>query len=96
MARKKKQLEILRNDPWLEPFEEAIVGRHEDAIRKIKEITAASGSLSKFANAYEYFGLHRQKDGSWIFREFAPNATSIHLIGTFDDWKLNDDYKLNP
>ncbi|MDE5585280.1 MAG: hypothetical protein K2I92_02940, partial [Muribaculaceae bacterium] len=28
MARKKKQLEILRNDPWLEPFEAAITVRH--------------------------------------------------------------------
>ena len=94
MARKKKQLEILRNDPWLEPFEAAITGRHEDVTKKLKELTAASGSLSKFANAYEYFGLHRQPDGSWIFREFAPNATSIHLIGTFNDWKLNDHYSL--
>lgn len=29
-----KKLEILRNDPWLEPYAEAITGRHEDVIRK--------------------------------------------------------------
>ena len=95
MARKKKQLEILRNDPWLEPFEAAIEGRHEDVKRKLKDITAGTGgSLSDFANAYEYFGLHREADGSWVFREYAPNATEIALIGTFNDWKVCDEYKL--
>ena len=95
MARKKKQLEILRHDPWLEPFEDAIKGRHEDVIRKLNDITQGTGgSLSDFANAYKYYGLHREKDGTWIFREYAPNATQIYLIGTFNDWKLNEDYAL--
>ncbi len=95
MARKKKQLEILRNDPWLEPFAPAIEGRHEDVLRKLNDLTSGNTeSLSDFANAYKYFGLHREKDGSWTFREYAPNATGICLIGTFNDWKENDDYRL--
>lgn len=90
-----KKLEILRNDPWLEPYSDAIEGRHEDVIRKIKELTAnTDGSLSKFANAYNYFGLHREKNGKWIFREYAPNATEIWLIGTFSEWKENERYSL--
>ncbi len=72
---KKKTLAILRNDPWLEPFADAINGRHEDVIKKEKELTKKSGSLVDFANAHKYFGLHRQTDGSWTFREWAPNAT---------------------
>ena len=85
MARKKK-LEILRNDPWLEPFEAAIVGHHEDVRKKLEEITSGTGgNLSDFANAYKYFGLHKDKKG-WIFREYAPNATGITLIGTFNGW----------
>ncbi|MBO5444432.1 MAG: alpha amylase C-terminal domain-containing protein [Muribaculaceae bacterium] len=95
MARKKKQLEILRNDPWLEPFAPAIEGRHEDVLRKLNDITSGTGgSLTDFANAYKYYGLHREKDGSWTFREYAPNATGICLIGTFNDWKEHDDYRL--
>lgn len=95
MARKKKQLEILRNDPWLEPFAPAIEGRHEDVLRKLNDITSGTaGSLTDFANAYKYFGLHKEKDGSWTFREYAPNATGICLIGTFNDWKETDDYRL--
>ena len=46
-----------------------------------------------FANAHNYFGLHKTKTG-WIFREWAPNATAIYMIGTFNDWKESDDFKL--
>ena len=85
-----KQLGILRDDPWLEPFAPAIEGRHWDVIRKKDELTAnTGGSLKKFANAYNYFGLHKEKK-NWVFREFAPNATAISLIGTFNDWQKND------
>ncbi len=94
--KKKKQLAILRNDPWLEPYEPAIEGRHEDVVRKLEELTAnTGGSLTGFANAYNYFGLHKTKEG-WTFREYAPHATEIWLIGTFSDWKTEDAYKLHP
>lgn len=90
-----RKLAILRNDPWLESFAPAIEGRHQDVIRKYEELTAATdGSLVKFANAYRYFGLHRQKNGSWIFRDFLPNATKVILVGTFSDWKEDDRYML--
>ncbi len=93
MARKKK-LEILRNDPWLEPFEAAITGRHEDVKKKLADITSGSnGSLVDFANAYKYYGLHKEKKG-WVFREYAPNATGITLIGTFNGWTPSPDYDL--
>ena len=49
-----KKLNILRNDPWLEPFAPAIEGRHEDVLRKLRELTVnTGGSLSEFANAYK-------------------------------------------
>ncbi len=90
-----KQLNILRNDPWLEPYAPAIEGRHEDVVRKLKELTAnTGGSLTEFANAYKYFGLHHKSDGGWVFREFAPNATDIWLIGTFNEWRQSDQYRL--
>ena len=94
MARQ-KQLNILRNDPWLEPYAPAIEGRHEDVVRKLKQLTQhTGGNLSEFANAYKYYGLHRTADG-WIFREFAPNATSITLIGTMNDWQPDERYRLS-
>ncbi|MDE7465147.1 MAG: alpha amylase C-terminal domain-containing protein [Muribaculaceae bacterium] len=85
-----KQLGILRDDPWLEPFAAAIEGRHQDVIRKKEELTANTrGSLKRFANAYNWFGLHKEKDG-WVFREFAPNATAVYLFGTFNNWNPRD------
>ena len=90
-----KKLAILRNDPWLEPYAPAIEGRHQDVIRKMEELTVnTDGSLKKFANAYNYFGLHREKSGKWVFREYAPNATEIFITGTMTDWKDDKRYAL--
>ena len=91
----KKKLAILKSDPWLEPFAPAIEGRHQDVVNKLNEITAdTDGSLSKFANAHKYFGLNKSTRGGWVFREYAPNATAITLVGTFSDWQEQDQYRL--
>ena len=90
-----KKLNILRNDPWLEPYSEAIKGRHEDAIRKEQDLLSGDAkTLVDFANAHHYFGLHREKDGSWTFREWAPNATSVHLVGDFSGWQERPEFAL--
>ena len=90
----KRQLGILRNDPWLEPFAAAIEGRHQDAEKKLKELTLnTGGSLVDFANAYKYYGLHRDANG-WVFREYAPNATNIWLTGDFSNWENLEQFRL--
>lgn len=80
-----RQLKIVKNDEWLSPFEQAIQGRHDHALYKMNEL-AGKGTLSDFADGYLYFGLHRTPR-QWVLREWAPNATEIYLIGTFNDWK---------
>ncbi len=95
MTKTKKTLNIVKNDPWLEPYSEAITGRHDDAMRKLAGLTSAGGSLVDFANAHNYFGLHRNADSTWTFREYAPNATEITLIGDFSDWKEQARYALH-
>ncbi len=91
---RKKTLPIIKNDPWLRPFAGAIEGRHEDAIRKEAELTGECGSLTELANAHRYYGLHRARNGGWTFREWAPNATSITLIGDFSGWKPREEFRL--
>ncbi len=82
-----KPLTIIKNDPWLEPYSDAITGRHNDAINKERELTdGGKTTLDNFANAHNYFGLHRTENGGWVFREWAPNATGITLIGDFSHW----------
>ncbi len=92
---KKKPLALYRNDPWLAPHADAIEGRHADAVRKEAELTANSNSLKDFANAHQYFGLHRQGDW-WVFREWAPNARQIFLVGDFSGWEERPEFSLNP
>ncbi len=90
---KNKTLGILKNDSWLEPFANAIEGRHTQAMNKAAELAGGS-SLSDFANAHRYFGLQRNGDGSWTFREWAPNATAITLTGDFSGWEKRPEYSL--
>ena len=78
-------LALVKDDPWLEPYTAAIEGRHDDALRKIDELTAGSGNLDEFANAYNYYGLHHDAEG-WVLREWAPNATDIYVVGDFNSW----------
>ena len=93
--KKKKQIGFVARDKYLEPFEEAIQGRHDHALWKINELTRnGEVSLSDFANGYQYFGLHQLKDG-WVFREWAPHATDIFLVGDFNNWTESESYKCN-
>ena len=88
-------MKIIENDKWLAPFKDAIIGRHDNAAKKEKEL-AGKGTLKDFASGHLYFGLHMTKTG-WVFREWAPNATAIYLVGDFNNWKKKDDeYKLKP
>ena len=90
-----KHIGIVANDPWLEPFENAIQGRHDHALWMIDHLTnGGKMKLSDFATGYLYYGLHRNEKGEWIFREWAPNATEIYLIGDFNKWKESPKYAL--
>lgn len=90
------RLNIILEDKWLEPYESAIEGRHNYALAKEKDLLGKENkSLSDFASGYLYFGLHKVKR-SWYFREWAPNATEIYLIGDFNNWEKNKKYMLHP
>ena len=86
---------IYQTDPWLLPFKDAIDQRHS-RILQMKRHIAGDGLLKDAVNNHLYYGLHRGADGSWVFREFAPNANRIYLIGDFNNWKRTDAYALKP
>jgi 1,4-alpha-glucan branching enzyme len=81
------------SDPWLNPFTNIIERRIEKCLLKEKKLVG-DGTLSDFSMGHHYYGLHRSND-SWVFREWAPNATSILIIGEFTDWKENKKFKMN-
>ena len=84
---------LVKNDVYLEPYEDAIRGRHNHYLWKMKQLTSnGRKSLSDFANGHEYYGLHKLSKG-WVFREWAPNATDIYLVGDFNDWQETERYR---
>jgi len=83
---------LIGTDPWLEPHKAVILRREKYIKQKIKELLDGQ-SLERFALGFHHFGLH-QTEGGWIFREWAPNATKIYLVGDFNNWQEAEDYKL--
>lgn len=86
---------IVQNDSWLGPYAEIIYRRQIKVYEKEKELSGEGRSLSDFATGYLYFGLHRTGSG-WTLREWAPNATSIYLVGEFNRWHESPEFRLNP
>ncbi len=83
---------IIDIDPWLEPHKSTIRTREVYIAKKTKEVLADQ-SLEGFSLGFQHFGLHKT-DKSWIFREWAPNATKIVLVGDFSNWQEHDDFTL--
>jgi len=86
----KKLPKLIQDDKWLEPFSDIILKRIQEADKKEKEL-AGKKSLYDFATGHLFFGLHKTTEG-WVIREWAPNATHIYLIGTFNDWEEKKEY----
>ncbi|MBN1415094.1 MAG: alpha amylase C-terminal domain-containing protein [Bacteroidales bacterium] len=84
---------IVAKDPWLAPFSEVILTRAEKAKRKEKELISGHRDINDFATGYLFFGLHKSLS-HWIFREWAPNASVIYMIGDFSDWKEKPEFQL--
>ena len=82
----------LLDDEYLRPFEEAIRGRAMNAYARANQLTGGKIPLADWAAAHEYYGLHRTRRG-WVFREWAPNATSMWLVGDFSKWRTNRLYE---
>ena len=82
---------LLARDPYLQPYE-AVLSRRIKKIREMEALlTLGRMALQDFASGHEYFGLHF-KDDQWIFREWAPNATAIYLIGDmYEHMSIGDD-----
>ena len=86
-----RKLKIFDYDPRLLPFEADINLRMENYKRKKRELVGRGGRLIDFANAHEYFGFHTFDDGRWVYREWAPGADALYLVGDMNGW---DQYNL--
>lgn len=86
MKNEKQRIEsLLEKDAWLEEFRSDLELRVERYTEKRAELVGASDSLVDFSNAHQYYGFHRTEDG-WVYREWAPAAESLFLVGDFNNW----------
>lgn len=74
---------ITDKDPWLEPFVPAIVSRYDQFVKWKQDILSSEGGYDSFSKGYNKFGLNVAHDGTILYREWAPNAQTAHLIGDF-------------
>ena len=80
-------------DQWLAPHKSTIQAREKYISSKLKTVLSDK-TPAEFAMGFLHFGLHKTDTG-WAFREWAPNATQIFLIGDFSDWKEREEFALN-
>ena len=85
---------LLDRDPWLGPYRDKVRGRiaYYEGVRS--RIEAQGGLLGPISQGHHLFGLNRgEKEGQpgvW-YREWAPQAQSLALIGDFNGWDRNAD-----
>ena len=85
---------LVELDPWLAPHEGVINAREAYASSTLRRVLDGK-SPAEFALGFHHFGLHRAQDG-WIFREWAPNATRVVMVGEFSDWQEREEFALQP
>jgi len=77
---------LLEIDPYLKSYEKDLRRRFARIAETEKILTGDNINLADFASGHEYFGLH-YRGNEWIFREWAPNADAVYLIGDMTDWQ---------
>ncbi|RYU79145.1 alpha amylase C-terminal domain-containing protein [Hymenobacter persicinus] len=85
-------LPLVQHDSWLAPYEPILLARQARLAQRLADITAQYGSLVKFASAHQRLGLtyDGRRRGYW-FREWAPAANYLALIGDFNQWDRGAD-----
>ncbi|MDR3540025.1 MAG: alpha-amylase family glycosyl hydrolase [Desulfosporosinus sp.] len=79
------ELDILTIDPYLRPFEKDLRFRMDKYAANKKTLLGRYLKLKSFANGHLFYGFHLVKDG-WYYREWAPGAEELHLMGDFNGW----------
>ena len=77
--------EILRLNEHLAPFEGDIQYRIRHFEERKRALLAPGQTLSEFASGALYYGFHKTRHG-WVYREWAPGAKQMHLVGDFNGW----------
>ena len=82
---KEEVLKILEIDPWLSSHKSDIDLRMSRYREVRKALLGEGKGFSDFANGHHFFGFHKTPEG-WFYREWAPAAEALYLIGDFNGW----------
>lgn len=85
---------LVELDPWLAPHEDVINAREAYVSSTLTKVLDGKSPV-EFALGFHHFGLHQTATG-WTFREWAPNATRIVMVGDFSDWQECEEFTLQP
>ena len=85
LKRTDTQQKIMKIDPWLQNYASDIRLRMDRHAEVRRALLGDHADLTSFANGYMYYGIHRTETG-WVYREWAPGADEMHLIGDFNEW----------
>ncbi|MGV8982086.1 alpha-amylase family glycosyl hydrolase [Clostridium sp.] len=83
--KKNKSIKIMEIDPYLKPFEKDIQLRVERYDFCKKKLLHNNQSFESFASGDLFYGFHLVTEG-WVYREWAPGADALYLIGDFNFW----------
>lgn len=74
-------------DGWLAPYTRQIKDRQRMFDLRVKRIRRKYGDLRSCAEMYLYYGFSfDEESGECTYREWAPGARSLALIGDFNNW----------
>jgi 1,4-alpha-glucan branching enzyme len=80
---------LVRLDPWLEPYSEHLRNRYKHYLHMRSRVDDHGGLQGEMTMGHTYFGLNRGmregEPGVW-YREWAPAAQRLKLIGDFNAW----------
>ncbi|XP_033752279.1 1,4-alpha-glucan-branching enzyme-like [Pecten maximus] len=74
-------------DPYLRNVEQEIRRRYGCFEKIVNDINQSEGSLEKFSQGYQTFGIHSTPDNGIDMMEWAPGAEGIYLRGDFNNWE---------
>ena len=88
--RKEKIPQLVKDDPWLNPYQNEIADRIKRFNGILSAIKSEYKGLKNFSSYFKYFGIHfSRKNNGWYYREWAPKAYSLSLVGDFNNWDRN-------
>ena len=75
-----KHIGLVKNDAYLQPYEDAIRGRHEHALWKLNVLTNnGKTKLTDFANGHKYYGLQKM-----LLPSMTTQSCFLHTRRTLD------------